>query len=346
MNERNRSASPLVLLTLVRFREFLREPEAIFWVLIFPILLTAGLGMAFRNAPAPILKVAATTPRWAEALRREKLLDVELLTSAEATQALRTGKVSLVAEPGPGGGVFYRFDDTSADARTARMLADRAVQHAGGQADPVPAEDLLMAERGSRYIDFLVPGLLGMNLMTSAVWGVGYGIVDARRRKLIKRLIATPMSRSSYLLSFVLYRLVLMTVEAGAVITFGVLVFEVPLRGSLLSLVLVCVLTTLASAALGLLIAARVQTLEAASGLINVIVMPMWLASGVFFSARRFPGLLQPVLNLLPLTASIEALRGNMLRGASLAQLFPQLAILVAWMFVCFVLALKMFRWR
>jgi ABC-type multidrug transport system permease subunit len=346
MNELNGSASPLAQLVLARFREFIREPEAIFWVLVFPILLAAGLGIAFRDAPPTIVKVAAATPGLADALRSEKLLDVRQLPAAEAQAALRMGRVALVAESGPDGGVSYRFDDTSADARTARMLADRAVQHAGGQTDPVPVRDVLMAEPGSRYIDFFVPGLLGMNLMSSAIWGLGYTIVDARRRKLIRRLIATPMQRSSYLLSFILYRLSMMIVEAGAILAFGVLVFHVPLRGSVASLGLVCVMTTLASTALGLLIASRVQTIEAATGLMNFIVIPMWIASGVFFSAQQFPELLQPVINILPLTASIDALRANMLQGAGLAQIFPQLAILAAWMIGCFGLALKIFRWH
>jgi ABC-2 type transport system permease protein len=346
MSNWNGNFSALVQLTLARFREFFREPEQIFWVLVFPIFLAAGFGIAFRDVGAPILKVAAVTPRLADALRREKLLDVRELPAAEAREALRRGKIALVAEPGPDGSVAYRFDNTSAEARTARILADRAVQHAGGQADPVPAQDVLMVEQGTRYIDFLVPGLLGMNLLTSAVWGVGYTIVDARRKKLMKRLIATPMPRSSYLLSLVLYRLLIMPVEAGAILAFGVLVFHVPLHGSLVNLGLVCVLTTLACTALGLLIAARVQTIEAATGLMNFIVMPMWIVSGVFFSAQQFPELLQPVISALPLTASIDAIRANMLQGASLAQSFPQLAILAAWMVVCFALALKMFRWH
>jgi len=346
MNNFNLSTSPLAQLTLKGMREFVREPESLFWVLIFPILLAAGLGLAFRDSPTPILKVAAVTPGLADALRGEKLLEVQQLDAGQAQDALRMGRIVLVAEPGPDGAVSYRFDSSIADARTARMLADRAVQHAGGQADPVPAKDVLIAEPGSRYIDFLVPGLLGMNLMTSAMWGVGYTIVDTRRRRLIKRLIATPMPRSSYLLSFVLHMQLLMILEAAAILSFAVLVFHAPLRGSFADLGLVCVLTTLAFSALGLLIAARVQTIEAVSGLMNLVMMPMWIASGVFFSAQRFPDLLQPVIHYLPLTASIDALRANMLQGVGLAGIGPQLAILTVWVIASFLLALRMFRWR
>lgn len=337
---------PLVQLTLVRFYEFVREPEALFWVFVFPILLAAGLGVAFRNRPAEVLKVAAVTPEIAQYLRREKLLDVQQYSFAAAEEALRSGKVALFAGPGPGGTVVYRYDDTNPEGRAARMLADRAVELAAGRVDPISSSDRLMREPGSRYIDFLIPGLLGMNLMGSAIWGLGFAIVDARRKKLMKRLIATPMPRHHYLLSFVLSRLLLLVIEVGALLGFGALVFQVPLRGSLAVLATLCALGSLSFSALGLLIASRVRTIEAASGLMNLVMMPMWIVSGVFFSAQRFPDVLQPVIKALPLTAVIDALRANMLQGANFAQIAPQLGILGAWLIVCFTLALKLFRWR
>jgi ABC-type polysaccharide/polyol phosphate export permease len=337
---------PLVQLTLVRFREFMREPEALFWVFIFPILLAAGLGIAFRNRPADVLKIVTVTPQLTQSLRQEKLLDVQQLAPAAAEEALRTGKAAVLVEPGPGGAVVFRYDDTNPEGRTARMLADRAVQRAAGRADPVASSDELIREPGSRYIDFLLPGLLGMNLMGSAIWGLGFAIVDARRKKLMKRLIATPMPRHYYLLSFILSRLLLLVIEVGAVLGFGALVFHVPVRGSWLSLAGLCVLGSLSFSALGLLIASRAQTIEAASGLMNLVMMPMWIVSGVFFSAQRFPDALQPVIKALPLTALIDALRANMLQAADFSQLAPELSILGAWLLVCFALALRLFRWR
>jgi ABC-type multidrug transport system permease subunit len=340
------SNHPLAQLTLVRFREFIREPEALFWVFVFPILLAAGLGIAFRNRPADVLPVAASTPELAAPLAAEKLLDVQRLPIAAAEAALRTGKVVLVAKPDPTGGVVYRYDDTNPEGRTARLLADRALQRAAGRRDPLAATDRLLREPGSRYIDFLIPGLLGMNLMGSAIWGMGFAIVDARRKKLIKRMVATPMPRHYYLLSFLLSRLLLLVLEVGVVLGFGALVFQVPVRGSLAGIGLLCVLSSLAFCALGLLIASRAQTIEAASGLMNVVMMPMWICSGVFFSAQRFPSVMQPLIKALPLTAVIDALRASMLQGSSLAQLAPQVAILCGWLVICFGLALKLFRWR
>ena len=338
---------PLVQLTLVRFLEFSREPEALFWVFVFPILLAAGLGIAFRNRPPDVLKIAAVTPQIVQSLQQEKLLDVQELDATAAQEALRTGKVALLVVPGnSGGAVDYRYDETNPEGRAARLLADRAIQRAAGRVDPVATTDQLLRETGSRYIDFLIPGLLGMNLMGSAIWSMGFAIVDARRKKLLKRLVASPMPRTYYLLSFLLSRIVLLVLEVSVLVGFGALLFHVPVRGSLLGLGVLCLLASFSFSALGLLIASRARTIEAASGLMNVIMMPMWIASGVFFSSQKFPAAMQPFVAALPLTAVINALRAHMLQGATLWQLAPQIAITLAWLVVCFALALKLFRWR
>ena len=338
--------SSLVQLTLVRFREFWREREAVFWVFVFPVLLAAGLGIAFRNRAPEVLKIGATGKELASALGQGKSLSVKLLYRAEGERELRTGAIVLLALARPEGGVIYRYDDTNPDGRTARLLAEQAIQRAAGERSRVPESDDLVREPGARYIDFLLPGLLGMNMMGSGMWSLGFAIVYARKQKLLKRLVASPMSRAEYLLSFLLARLVLLIAEVGALLGFGALVFGVPLRGPLWQLALVCVATALAFSALGLLVASRARTIEAVSGLMNFIMMPMWVFSGVFFSANRFPAALQPFIQALPLTAAINALRANMLEGAGVSQYGGEMAILVAWIAVSFFAALKLFRWR
>jgi ABC-type multidrug transport system permease subunit len=335
----------LVQLTLWRLREFWREHEAIFWTFCFPILLAASLGLAFRNQPPKILKVATIRPELAAALRQEELLDVQQVSAREAEESLRLGKIALLVVPGAGRAVVYRYDYTSPDGRAARLLADRAIQRGAGQIARVGSSDMPIVEPGSRYIDFVVPGLLGMSLLANAVWGVGYPIVDARRKKLMKRLTASPMPRHYYLMSFLFSRLLLLVLEVATLLAFGVLVFGVPLRGSWLELGALCVVASLSFLALGLLIASRVRTAEGISGLGNGVIVPMFIACGVFFSAERFPDALLLVIKALPLTAAIDALRGNMLEGTSLARLGPELGVLVAWFFGCFILAMKLFRW-
>ena len=337
-------------LTLARFREFYREPEAVFWVFIFPILLAAGLGIAFRNRPAEASRIAivsgATNAPVVDSLKKAPGIVVETLDDTAAATALRTGTVALVVVPKADGGVEYRFDEARPESRTARMVVDRVVQRAGGQEDPVPVAETKVSERGSRYIDFVVPGLLGMNLMGSGIWGIGFAIVDARKKKLLKRLISTPMSRAEYLASFLFFRLALLVIEVATLIGFGALVFGVPLRGSFLQLVTICVLSSLAFGGLGLLVASRARTVEGASGLMNLVMLPMWVFSGVFFSSGNFPQAAQPFIQALPLTAVNDALRANMLQGASWGMVSHELAIIAGYLVVCFILALRLFRWR
>lgn len=337
--------SSLVHLTLVRIREFTREPEAVFWAVFFPILLTVGLGLAFRDRTDAVLKVAAS-PALAQTLRSESSLDVTELSPEAARTALRNGDIALAAVPGTDGSVVFLYDDTNSEGRAARALVDRAIQRAAGRVDPVRVEDQLTREPGSRYVDFLVPGLVGLGIMSNAVWGLGFSIVDSRRRKLIKRLLATPMSRVEYLMSYLIWRLILLPVEVIIPVAFGVLAFGVPIRGSWLAIALVALLGSIAFSAIGILVGSRAKTVEAVSGIMNLTVMPMWIVSGAFFSAQRFPDFAQPLIQLLPLTALIDALRAIQLRGASLADIGGELLILSGWFVIAFVAGLKLFRWR
>lgn len=352
MHERRRWIEhPLVQLTLARYREFYREPEAVFWVFIFPLLLAAGLGLAFRSRPAERTPVAvvATSPGaagLADALKRDESLTVKLLGDSAAAAALKTGRVALVVAADTAGKIEYRYDAERPDGRTARLLADAAVQRGAGRRDLVATVDRRVREPGARYIDFVVPGLLGMNLMGSGIWGIGFAIVDARRKRLLKRLIATPMSRAQYLASFLLSRLTWLALEVGLLVGFATWVFGVPVRGSLPVLALLCLLSSLTFGAIGLLVASRARTIEGASGLMNLVMLPMWVFSGVFFSASRFPDVVQPFVQALPLTAVVDALRLQMLEGARWQALLPELGIIGAWLVVSFALALRLFRWR
>jgi ABC-2 type transport system permease protein len=337
---------PLVQLTLLRLREFIREPEAVFWALIFPIILASGLGIAFRGETVEIVRVASTDADVAQSLRGDPSLDVVLMTRDQAAEALRSGRILVVVDAAGPGGVVYRYDDTNPQARAARAAANQALQVAAGRVDPVSASDTITRETGSRYIDFLIPGLVGMGIMGNAIWGLGFSIVDARRRKLMKRIVATPMPRHLYLGSFLAWRMILLPVEVGVPVIFGAVAFGVPVRGGVIELALICALGSMTFSAIGLLVASRAKTIEAVSGLMNFVMMPMWILSGVFFSAERFPASVQPLIQALPLSALIDALRTNMLQGTPLFALWPQLLTLVGWLAVSFFAAMRLFRWR
>lgn len=339
---------PLLELTRARLKEFLREPEAIFWVFVFPVLLALGLGVAFRNRPPENVRVAVQAApdaeRLAASLDSVSGLSARVMEGTAARNALRTGKLAVVVVSGDS--VTYLYDPTRDDSRLARLLVDRAVQEAAGRSDPLPVGDAHLTEPGSRYIDFLIPGLLGLNLMGSGMWGIGFNIVQARRKKLLKRLLATPMRKSHYLGAFILSRFVFMVLEVMALVGFGWLVFDVRVHGSLADLLVVAVIGALAFAGLGLLAASRARTIEGVSGIMNLVMLPMWIFSGVFFSYANFPDAMQPFIKALPLTPLNDALRSVMIDGAPLEANLVRLAILMIWGTVAFAAALRIFRWR
>jgi ABC-2 type transport system permease protein len=343
----------LVQLTLARMREFYREPEAIFWVFGFPIVLAFALGIAFRNRGPGELRIAVL--RGAEegrggdsalvaALAHAPGLAAVPLDSVAARLQLRTGRVALLVVPGDP--LVYRYDSTRTESRLARLEVDEAIQRARGRTDPARVADERVTEPGARYIDFLIPGLLGMNLMGSGLWGVGFSVVQARTKKLLKRYMATPMRRSHYLLSYVLSRLGFLFIEVGALVGFAWWVFHVGVRGSVAAVAGITVLGALSFAGLGMLVASRARTIEAVSGLMNLVMLPMWILSGTFFSYARFPDAMQPFVRALPLTALNDALRAVMIDGSRLSQLGAPLGIVAAWGLVSFVIALQIFRWR
>lgn len=344
------SLHPLVELTFMRVREFLREKEAVFWVFIFPVLMTFALGIAFRNTAPDVTPVAIEAGReqiseTANLLSRSPEINATVMSPDEAAQALRSGKVSIVVKP-VNDTFEYHFDPTRPESRTARLLVDDVLQRGKGRADVVHAGEQQITEPGARYVDFLVPGLIGMNLMGSGLWGLGFTVVIARSRKILKRFAATPMRRSHYLLSFMLSRLVFLVLEVAAVIVFASLAFGFTVRGSWLSVALITLLGGFTFSGIGLLVAARPTTIEGVSGLMNFIMLPMWLLSGTFFSSERFPQILQPFIKALPLTALNSALRALMNEGASLSSNWMQISILLAWFVISFVVALKIFKWQ
>jgi ABC-type multidrug transport system permease subunit len=346
---KSQSLHPLVELTLTRVREFLREKEAVFWVFVFPVLMTFALGIAFRNTAPDKTPVAieadSTASETANLLSHSPDITTTVLSPEQAAQALRSGKVAIVVKS-HNDAYEYRFDPTRPESRTARLLVDDVLQRGKGRADVAKVGDETVTEPGARYVDFLVPGLIGMNLMGSGLWGLGFTVVIARSRKILKRFAATPMRRSHYLLSFMLSRLVFLVLEVAAVLIFATIAFGFTVRGSWLSVVLITGLGGFTFSGIGLLVAARPTTIEGVSGLMNFIMLPMWLLSGTFFSSERFPQVLQPFIQALPLTALNNVLRSLMNEGASLSSNWIPIAILLAWCVVSFVIALKIFKWQ
>jgi ABC-2 type transport system permease protein len=348
---------PLLTLTLARMREFWRVPTAIFWVFGFPVLLAFVLGLAFRDSPPEKMKVAvenstANAPKIAADIAGAPDLEPIIMSPEEASNALRTGQVALVVswselKGGASQSRFdYRFDPTRPDSRVARLSVNDALQRGAGRVDAAKWRDQVYREPGARYIDFLIPGLIGLNLMSSGMWGLGFSIVQARTQRLLKRLAATPMRRWHFLLSFMLSRLIFLVLEVAAILVFAYYVFAVKVYGSFLNVALVTLIGSMTFSGIGLLVGARTKTIEGASGLMNLVMLPMYLLSGSFFSASKFPDFLQPFIKALPLTVLNDALRAVMNDGAGLTAVAVSLAVLLLWGALSFIIALKIFRWQ
>lgn len=349
---KNRRWAGYVNLVSARMKEMWREPEVIFWVFVFPVLLALGLGIAFRNRPAEVTRIAVVEGAGArDAVNllgnssRKGSIRADLVPQSVAFNEFRLARVDLVVVPRTSGGVDFFYDPGRPESVLAHTVVDDAMQAAAGRKNPLPTSAKPLSEPGSRYIDFLIPGLLGMNLMNSGMWGIGFALVEMRQRKLLRRLVATPMRRGDFLLALASSRLVLMLIELVVLLGFGVLAFQMRVLGSWASILLVTTMGALCFGGLGLLTASRAQKIEAVSGLINVVMMPMWIFSGVFFSYDRFPALIQPFIKLLPLTALNDALRATILEGASLATQGTRMLVLFVWGALTYLLALRWFRW-
>jgi ABC-type multidrug transport system permease subunit len=339
-------------LLMARMLELKREPEVVFWVFIFPLLLALGLGIAFRNKPGNAASVAivqgAGSGEAQSLLARSAQHDqfkVQVLSEEEARKGFRLGKFDLVIEPGNNGAVTYLYDPARPESVLAKAEVNEALQAAAGRKDTVPTTAVTSSEPGSRYIDFLIPGLLGMNLMNSGMWGIGFALVDMRQRKLLKRYVGTPMRRGDFLLAIMTSRLILMVIEIGLLLVFGIIFFHMRVLGSVFSIATIGGLGSLTFGGVGLLTASRAEKIESISGLINLVMMPMWIFSGVFFSYERFPAVIHPLIKALPLTALNDALRASILEGTPLLHQWSRLLILGLWGGISFVLALKWFRW-
>ncbi|MBN1609111.1 MAG: ABC transporter permease [Polyangiaceae bacterium] len=339
---------PLWELTKVRLREFVREKGAIFWVFLFPLLMAVALGLAFRSRPPDLPRIAVVAERAspsARALLNSNRVQAISVPAESADRALGTGKVDLVADLTARGPRLV-FDPTRERGPTARLIVEDVLQRAAGRRDELSIRSREITEPGSRYIDFLLPGLIGLNVMGSSMWGVGYNLVLARKRRLLRRYAVTPMRRSHFLLSYFFSRSFFLILEVGVLLAFGHFVFGTVVRGSLSSLALVTFLGAASFAAISLLIGARVDNTESANGWMNFVQMPMWLLSGAFFSYDRFPEWLHGPIRALPLTAIVDALRAISNEGATLIGCGTELLVLSVWCALGFVVALKTFRWQ
>lgn len=342
-----------VVLSVARatLREFWRTPEAVFWSFGFPLAMALVLGMAFsaqHPSPVRVLVVGEDTTAAVAHLALDGRLDVKVADAAAADRALTLGAADVVVLPGKDsgvGGYELRFDPTRPDAELADLLVRRALQAGAGRVDPAAITFAPVSRPGSRYIDFLVPGLVGLNLMGMGLFGVGFTLVQMRVRRSLRRLSVTPMGHGEFFVGFLATRIALAVPAALAIVAFGVAAFGVPIYGSWSGFLLLVGAGGVAFSGLGALAASRVTSIEGASGIMNVVQLPLWLLGGVFFSNQRFPGMVQGAVDLLPMSALTAGLRAIMLEGGGVGAVWAPAAALFAFGAVCLGVAVRVFRW-
>jgi ABC-2 type transport system permease protein len=371
----------LWLLIISLFREIIREPGVLFWGILFPILMSLGLGLAFTKKTDIIRKVAVITKSealsdisdnsilsvflekrceknpsgsreswiWRYTIKDEKLGNSIFLIYEmkwdDAMTLLKRGTINVLLL-GLNNSVEYHFDPMNPDAQLTYLKLCSVVGK--GEVQPVQsnAEIKPLTVKGTRYIDFLVPGLMTMGIMMSSMWGISYGIIEKRSKKLLRRLVATPMRKSHFLMALITVRIIMNFIESGALFIFALLAFKMTIQGNILALILLFLAGNIAFAGLAILISSHTSNTEVGNGLINFVVMPMMILSGIFFSYQNFPEWSLPVIRKLPLTILTDAARSIFNEGAGYSQTVFPIIILTAIGALFFTVGLKVFKWH
>jgi ABC-2 type transport system permease protein len=350
---------PFINLVALQFKEFFREPEIIFWAFVLPIVLSWLLGVAIGSGGGAVSgKVAviespeATRVYWTswiaraqELPGRDRGIAFTILSRDEAILALKKGEISLFIERVPGSdAVRYSFDPRSGEAQMTYLTLERTLDGARPEAR-TPGETVALRIQGTRYVDFLVPGLLAMDIMSSALWGIGWALIEIRIKKLLRRMSATPMHKSMFLASHFVTRLIVNALEFVALFLFVYFYFGVRIQGSVPALVAIFIAGNMAFAGLAILMSSRTANPRVGNGLINAITFPMTLLSGVFFSYHHFPEWAIPIVQKLPLTMLADSIRSIFNEGAGFAQVALPAFVLAGLGAIFFFAGMKIYKW-
>jgi ABC-2 type transport system permease protein len=361
-------------LLVTHIKELIREPEVLFWGILFPVLMTVGLGLAFTQSGEMTRSIAIVLPQSsnlpdgnsiekflqtkanknADGTFTVKVSDKKLGNTAfnfrktnwnEAIALLKKGELSLIVED-KDGSLVYNFDPSNSDARLIYLNLSALINKGDMNLQQGNSKVQLLTIKGTRYVDFLVPGLIALGTLMSSAWGLGYNIIDKRSKKLLRRMIATPMRKSHFLISLITVRSVMNFINALILFVFANLVFGVSIEGSLPALFFIFIAGNIAFAGIAILISSRTANLEVGNGLTNAVIMPMMILSGIFFSYQNFPGWALGFIKLLPLTMLADGIRSIFIEGAGFAESLLPMGVLVLYGGVCLYAGLKFFKWH
>lgn len=345
----------LIELTKCRLREFIREPSASFFVIFMPIVWMVILGLAFSPQKKEIIIVGVVNnvdnlasslklEQFIKELKKSKEIELVQNTKENLTKKLRLNKLSLILNLNKGY-LQYTYDPTNPKSLTHRHLVDNFIQTSFGRNNPIRTQDLIYTPPGNRYIDFLIPGLLALSLLTTSLFGTGMVIVVSRREKLLQRFLVTPMKPIDYFLSHIIGRLLIVLLEVFVILLAGYLIFSFSIRGSLLDYFTISFLGASCFTSLALLCSSRGKNSSAYSGFANLIVIFLMLFSGIWFTRNNFPTWLQDISHYSPLSALVDSLRRISLEGDSIFFLHQEITLLVLYTVIFLLLSKKTFKW-
>ena len=369
-------------LIVANFKELIREPGVLFWGIIFPILMSVGLGLAFtkkqdvtrniaiiKDTKTSIInkdstfvlsdfiekntvKIPATLKdqeKYSYTQKNDKLGNTTFIFSeiswSQSMIWLKRGYVSIVLDE-KNGVIQYHFDPSNADAKLAYMQLKGIFGSIDSEIKENEDEIKPLTVAGTRYIDFLIPGLIAMGIMMSAMWGLTYTIIERRSKKLLRRMVATPMKKSNFLIALITVRVTMNFIEALLLFLFAHFAFGITIQGSILALLVVFISGNIAFAGIATFASCHTSKTEIGNSLINVVVMPMMILSGIFFSYHNFPAWSISVIQKLPLTMLADETRSIFIEGGGFSEIaIPSLILTVTGIFF-FALGLRLFKWH
>jgi ABC-2 type transport system permease protein len=338
----------LIQLILVHFRNFFREPAILFWALVFPILMAWVLGIAFSSkgesqSTVYILNEDSRltgTRVFGQGTGNSFRIHFELKDQEQAVRAIKRGEISMYAKT-KGDSVIYYFDPKNAEAQILHLVIERELNNRAVAESRIQPLDT----RGTRYIDFLIPGLIALGIMNSCLWGISWTLIETRMKKLMRRMVATPMKRSFFLASHVVTRIILGGVETILLLLFAWLYFDITITGSFIGFITIFLSGIIAFSGIGILTASRTDKSEIGGGIINAVTLSMTILSGIFFNYHSFPDWAISFIQVLPLTLLADGIRAIFIEAASFTEVLIPSAILLAIGTTCFIVGLKIFKW-
>jgi ABC-2 type transport system permease protein len=351
----------LFQLVALQFKNFFREPAIIFWAVIFPILMAWVLGIAFTNkgeAKKTVAVVGNITERhlawlkpdsgntvskqFGEDIKNPTRVKFVFIDEPAALLLMKRGEINLFLQQ-IADTITYRYDPQNPDAVNTYLMIEREINRNG---EPIVRSSIMpITTKGNRYIDFLIPGLIAMGIMNSCLWGISWNLIEFRMKKLLRRMVATPMRKQDFLLSNLITRTLIGAFETSMLLLFAFLYFRISLEGSILALMLIYFAGILAFAGIAIMVSARTANSQIGNGLINAVTLPMMILSGIFFSYHNFPDWCIPFIKYLPLTLLADSIRSIFIEGAGLKDIMMPFLVLTLTGVVTFFAGLKIYKW-